>query len=401
MMAEVFIYDAVRTPRGKGKAGAPLATLQPQELIRQLIETLRKRHGATAVAGAERLLLSCVGQIGDQGGNIAMVSKLHAGLADTVVAQTINNFCSGGLSAVAQAASIIRAGDANMMLAGGVEMMSRVPFLADGAPYYSDPSLSEHLRYVPVALSADYLADKFDVSREELDSVTFHSHQKAQQAWDAGRYERSVIPMVDANGAVLLDRDQTIRAGTTMESLSTLPPAFTDSEIVDARINRARPETGPIIHRHSIANCPPIADGAGLVMLGSAEAGAALGLHPLAKIAACVEAAGDPIDQLTAGAAAMERLLEKTGQSFADLDLIEYMEAFAVVPSLLYRREGIDPAIVNVNGGHLAMGHPMGATGAVLTATLVEEMQRRDAKQGMVVTHGGSGVGTAALLTKP
>lgn len=403
MTEEVFIYDALRTPRGKGKMGAPLSALSPQELVRQLIDTLRERHGEDAVRAVERLVLSCVGQIGDQGGHIAMVSKLHAGLTDETIALTINNFCSGGLSAVALAASVVRAGDADLMLTGGVEMMSRVPFLADQAPYYSDPELAEHLRYVLVALSADYLAHMFDVTREELDVATLRSHQRARDAWDAGRYTRSVVAMKDADGAVLLERDETIRNGMTIETLGALPPAFIEAGAagVDAMIDRIKPGTGPIDHRHSIANCPPIADGAGLVLIGNAKAGEAHGLTPLARIDACVEAAGDPIDQLTAGAAAMEKLLGKTGRSLVDLDLIEYMEAFAVVPSLLYRREDVDPDIVNVNGGHLAMGHPMGATGAILTATLVEELCRRDVGQGLVVTHGGSGVGTAALLTRP
>ncbi|MGP1283934.1 MAG: acetyl-CoA C-acyltransferase [Parasphingopyxis sp.] len=402
MNAEVFIYDAVRTPRGKGKMGAPLSALAPQELVRQLVDALRERHGEAAIAGAERLVLSCVGQTGDQGGHIAMVGKLHAGLADATIALTINNFCSGGLSAVALAAATVRAGDAGLVLAGGVEMMSRVPFLADQAPYYADPALSEQLRYVPVALSADYLAHRFDVTREELDVATINSHRRARAAWDAGRYDRSVVAMRDEAGKVLLDPDETIRDTMTMEGLGALPPAFVETGAagVDAMIDRAKPGTGPIDHRHSIANCPPIADGAGLVLVGSAAAGTALGLAPLAKIEACVEAAGDPIDQLTSGEAAMDRLLAKTGRTLADLDLVEYMEAFAVVPSLFYRRADVDPEIVNVNGGHLAMGHPMGATGAILTATLVEEMARRDAAQGLVVTHGGSGVGTAALLTR-
>lgn len=402
MSGAAFLFDAVRTPRGKGKAGGALAAVKPAELVRQLIEALRARHGAVAVDSAERLVLSCVGQVGAQGGHIAMVSKLHAALPDRVAAQTLNNFCAGGLSAIGAAAAAVESGGAGLILAGGVEAMSQVPFLADRADYYADPDTARALAYVPVAIAADYLADRRGVARDELDAATLESHRRAHAAWEAGRYESSVIPVRTAQGGVALARDETIRPDLTPETLAALPPAFEalGRSGFDAVIAAHKAGTGAIEHRHSTANCPPIADGAALALIGTAAAGAALGLRPRARIARVVETGGDPIEQLTAGTAALERLLAATGLTLGEVDLIEYMEAFAVVPVLFLRDSGVDPAIVNVNGGHLALGHPMGATGAMLVATLLAEMERRDVERGIVVAHGGSGVGVAALLER-
>lgn len=402
MSGDAYLFDAVRTPRGKGKPGGALASVKPAELVRQLVEALRSRHGTEAVDAAERLVLSCVGQIGAQGGHIAMVSKLHAGLPERVAAQTLNNFCAGGLSAIGTAAAAVSSGAAGLVLAGGVESMSQVPFLADRADYYADPDTARALAYVPVALAADYLAHVRGVERAELDAATLESHRRAHFAWEEGRYESSVVAVRAAGGGVALDRDEAIRPDLTVEKLASLPPAFVElgqsgfDDVIAAR----KPGMGVIEHRHTNANCPPVADGAALAMIGSAGAGAARGLRPRARIVRVVEAGGDPVEQLTAGMAALERLLAECRLTLGEADLIEYMEAFAVVPVLFLRDTGVDPAIVNVNGGHLAMGHPMGATGALLVATLLAEMERRDLERGIVVAHGGSGVGVAALLER-
>ncbi|RMH86220.1 MAG: acetyl-CoA C-acyltransferase [Actinomyces sp.] len=399
-MSEVMIFDAVRTPRGRGRMGAPLSTLRPHELVGRLVDELRARHGG-AVEEAERLVLSCVGQVGDQGGHLALVTRLAAGLPDEMVCRTIANYCVGGLSAIGDAAAAVRAGEVDLALAGGVEMMSRVPFLADHAALYDDPEVSRALHYVPVGVAADLLAHLRDVPRERLDEVTLESHRRAARAWAEGRHEGRVVPVRDDEGGILLAADETVRPDLDPAKLAALPPAFAEMgrERYDAVIADARPGLGPIEHRHTVAHCPPIADGASLVLLGSEEAGRRLGLEPLARLAALTEAAGDPLVQLTAGEAAMTRLLERTGLTLADMDVIEYMEAFAVVPVLFAADHEVDPDRVNPDGGHLAMGHPMGATGAILVTAAVGELVRGLGERVLVVAHGGMGVGAAALVT--
>jgi len=400
-MRDAYVFDAIRTPRGKGKANGALAAIAPHELVRQVIDALRVRTGGAPDA-VDRFDLSCVGQIGAQGGHLALVSRLHAGLPDTVTCLTINNFCVGGLTAVASAANAVRAGDAGLALAGGVECMSQVPFLADKASYYADPETARALNYVPVALSADFLAFREGITRADLDAVTLESHRRAAAAWSEGRYGDSVIPVRAADETIALDRDETIRAGMTAESLAALPPAFErDGKAgFDDVIRAAKPGVGEIEHRHSIANCPPVADGAALALVGTKDAGAARGLAPLARIRAQASINADAVDQLTAGFAAMELALDRAGMELGDVERIEFMEAFAAVPVKFARDYHPDPARVNVNGGHLALGHPMGATGAALLATLVHEMARSGAATGLVVAHGGSGVGSAMVIER-
>ncbi len=398
MSREVFIYDAIRSPRGKGKAGAPLSNVLPHELVGQLIGELDRRHGIVG-DHTERFTLSCVGQTGAQGGHIGLVSKLQASLNDDVVVHTVNNYCVGGLTAIGNTALAIRAGEADLALAGGVEMMSHVPFGADQASFYADRDVAAALSYAPPGIGADYLAHVHDVSRETLDEWALRSHRLAGEAWDDGRYDGWVLPIVDRDGADLIARDETI-ADLQPEKLAALGPVFAGMAggAFDAMLERERPGTGQIDHRHTIAHCPPIADGASLVLLGSGEAGERYGLEPLARLARLVEAGGDPISQLTAGVKAMEQALERGDWSLADMDVIEYMEAFAVVPALFERRDDVDVERVNVNGGHLAMGHPMGATGAILVTATVAEMQRTGAARGLTVAHGGAGVGVAAVI---
>lgn len=401
-MGEAFIYDAVRTPRGKGKPGGVLSSLAPHALVGQLVDALRARHGAEAVARADRMILSCVGQIDAQGGHIAMVSRLAAGLPDTMAVHTLNNFCAGGLTALNTACNAVRAGDCDLVLAGGVECMSQVPFLGDRAHYYTDTALSRRLRYAPVAISADFMAVREDISRRELDDVTLRSHQRAAAAWDAGHYDSSVIALTTGQDTEPVRRDETVRPDLTLDKLAALSPAFEELGAggYDDVIRAARPGLGPLEHRHSVANCPPIADGASLVLIGSHDAGRAHGLTPLAKIRASAETAGDPVDQLTAGFSAMDRVLSRAGVDLREMGVIEFMEAFAAVPVKFLRDYDVDPERVNVNGGHLAMGHPMGATGGMLTAALTHELVRSDAGLGLVVAHGGSGVGSAAVLER-
>ncbi len=396
---DVYVFDAVRTPRGKGSASGSLASTPPHELIRQLVAALRLRNGEAAIEGVDKLILSCVGQIAAQGGHIAMVSRLYSGLKASVTALSLNNFCAGGLSAIGVASAAIRCGDLDLALAGGVECMSQVPFMADRASYYTDPELSWNLHFAPVGLSADYLAFAHGIDREALDEVSWMSHQRAARAWKEGRYKAGVIPVRDSDGAVILDTDETIRPSMTRKDMAEMAPVFEEQgrEHYDEVIRSVRPGLGEIEHRHSLANCPPIADGASLVMLGSREAGARAGLKPLARLAGFAEASGDPVDQLTSGVKAMEILFARTGATLDGFDLVEFMEAFAVTPARFQRDYKPDIARVNVNGGHLAMGHPMGATGAVLTTTLIHELRARGGGRGLAVATGGSGTGAAAI----
>lgn len=398
-MTDVFVYDAVRSPRGKGKPGAPMADAAlPHQLVAQLIAELDRRHDINP--HIEQLTVSCVGQTGAQGGHIGLVSKLEAGLPAETVVHSVNNYCVGGLTAIGGAANAIRGGVVDLAYAGGVEMMSHVPFGADKASYYADPAVAGALSYAPPGIGADVLAHLHDIDRGTLDRWALRSHHKAAAAWEAGRYDDSVVPITRPDGTVAIERDETIVADMTAEKIAELPPVFEamGTAAFDAVVEAARPGTGPIEHRHTIAHCPPIADGAAMVLLGSAEAGARHGLEPIARLVALVEAAGDPILQLTAGASAMERVLDQTGLTLSDMNLIEYMEAFAVVPALFERDHDVDMDTVNPYGGHLAMGHPMGATGAILATAITAELRRAGAGRGLAVAHGGAGVGVAAVF---
>ncbi len=401
-LADAYLYDAVRTPRGKGKEGGSLSTIPPHELIRQLIAALEDRLSAQAVRGAGGLTLGCVGQVKSQGGNIALVSRLHAGLPPEMTAMSLNNFCVSGLTAAGLAGQAAAAGDDRLMLAGGVEMMSQVPFMGDKASYYADPKTAAALRFAPVALSADLMATKEGFDKDALDAIVLRSHQRAARAWAEGRYGASVIPIKAEDGAVALDKDELVRGDLTMDSLRKLPPAFAEmgAQGFDAMMLKENPELDAIAHVHSVADCPGMADGAALAVVGSKAAGDACDLQPRARIRAHVEATGDPVDQLTAGFAAMDRVLEETGLTLDSMDRIEFMEAFAAVPAKFEKDYEPDLDKVNVNGGHLAMGHPMGATGAVLLATLVHELERAGGTLGLVVAHGGSGVGSAMVIER-
>ncbi|WP_339737397.1 acetyl-CoA C-acyltransferase [uncultured Maricaulis sp.] len=401
-MAEICLFDAVRTPRGKGRPGGALSSLTPHELVGQLVTALRSRSGEAALDQVISLTLGCVGQIGAQGGQLALVSKLHANLPTGMTSRTLNNYCVSGLTATRLAAlEAAASGDDRLRLAGGVEMMSIVPFLADHAHYYDDPDTARALRYVPVPLSADLMATMEGITREALDAITVRSHQRAARAWARGRLDE-VIPVHGPDGAVLLAQDESVRPDTSMASLARLAPAFgpMGAQGYDDVMLAARPELTAIEHIHTIAHCPPIADGAALVLLGSARAGAEAGLRPRAIIRAATEASADPVLQLTAGFAAMEAALEETGLSLEDIDRIEFMEAFAATPVKFERDYAVDPARVNPEGGHLAMGHPMGASGAILLTTLLAGLERDGGRLGLAVLHGGSGVGAAIIIER-
>lgn len=398
----VYIFDAVRTPRGKGRPDGSLAGVTPARLVGQLVQALAERNGRESVASARHLTLGCVTQVGVQGGHVALSARIQAGLPDEVAALTINNFCVSGLSAIADAARRVASGQADLALAGGVESMSQAPFLADGADFYTDKDLAAATGWAPVGLAADLLATVEEISSQELDAAVLRSHRRAAAAWAEDRYAGRVIPVTGSDGAVALDRDENIRDFGDGASLARLGPVFAaaGAQGYDEILLSHRPDLTRVEHLHTVAHCPPIADGAALLLLGTLEAGQALGLSPLARIRAVGETAGDRVLQLTAGFSAMQRALDRAGLGLSDVGAVEFMEAFAAVPVLFERRFEPDMDRVNPNGGHLAMGHPMGATGAVLTTTLVDDMVQLDAETGLVVATGGVGVGAAMVLER-
>jgi len=388
--AGAYLFDVVRSPRGKARADGGLAPLKPQELVRQLCASLDTRLDDEACARAETLLLGCVGQIGAQGGNIALVSKLHSGLPDTASAYTLNNYCVSALTAIGQAASMVNSGQVRNALAGGVEMMSRVPFMADAADYYTDATMPARSRYVPVVLAADRLAEDEGIDRSALDAMALRSQQRAAAAETNATLTRSRIPMARPDGTAMAV-EECIRPQTSAASLAAMQPAFAElAKSYAAALGRA------IDHRHTIAHAPPICDGASLALVGAKTSSH----RPRARIVAYAECGGDPYASLLAGMDAMDRVLQHAGMQLRDVDCIEFMEAFAVTIAKFLRDRGVDPERVNVAGGHLAKGHPMGASGGILLSTLLDVLEARDATTGLVVASGASGVGAAMLVER-
>ena len=381
---DAWIYDAVRTPRGKARPDGALAAHKPQHLVGALVDALESRGHAPRRSGA--LLLGCVGQVGDQGANIALVSKLHAGVAEDAFAYSLNNYCVSGLTAIGQAAGMVAGGAVEQALAGGVEMMSRVPFMGDQAGYYTDDEFPRRTRYIPVVLAADRLAQAEGVTRAQMDAAALASQQKTA----AAEADPAMIASRITVGAAAAE--ECARPTTTAESLAAMPAAFAGlaEQYADAL-------DGPIDHRHTIAHAPPVCDGAGLALVGGAPEG---GRKARARILAYAESGGDPHASLLAGFSAMDKALARAGLSLADMDRIEFMEAFAVTIAKFLRDRPVDPARVNVGGGHLAKGHPMGATGAILLSSLLDALDAADGRLGLVVASGAAGVGAAMVVER-
>lgn len=386
---QAYIYQALRSPRTKAKKTGTLANVLPHALVSQLTSAVLEQSGGDAAgAQVDQLLLGCVGQLNTQGGNIALVSKLHTSLPDACAAMTLNHFCASGLSAVGLAANACALGQSRLALAGGVECLSQVGFMADNAYYYRDNSLPADRRYLPVALSADLLAQREQVGRDELDEPTALSHQRAV---DGLAYQKSLCPV--RGDDVVVDRDECPRADMSRAALANLEPAFAALAQDYAEALAGRDMT----FLHTVANAPPMVDGAALALIGGLDA---LDRAPRARILDWTDAGADPAASLTGGLAAMDKLLARQKMTLADIDRIELMEAFAVVPALFRRRYAFDYDRVNVSGGHLAKGHPLGATGAVLLSTLCDVLEVDDRQLGLVVVTGASGTGSAMLIER-
>jgi acetyl-CoA C-acetyltransferase len=400
-MAEAFVYDHLRTPRGKGKAAGSLHEVKPVDLVVGLIDELRERNPGLDTTRIDDVVLGVVTPIGDQGGDIAKTAALAAGLPETTAGVQLNRFCASGLEAVNQAASRVRGGFEQLILAGGVESMSRVPMGSDGGAWASDPATALKTGFVPQGIGADLIATLEGWSREDVDAFAAESHHRAAKAWANGYFEKSVIPVRDLNGLVVLDHDELIRPDTTVEGLAGLRPSFAqigqDAGFDDVALEKYH-WVEKIDHVHHAGNSSGIVDGSALVAIGSEQVGTDLGLTPRARIISAAVSGADPTIMLTGPAPAARKALALAGLDVKDIDLFEINEAFAAVAMRFMRDMGISDEITNVNGGAIAMGHPLGATGAMILGTLIDELERRELKRGLATLCVGGGMGIATIV---
>ncbi|MGY1725188.1 acetyl-CoA C-acetyltransferase [Blastococcus sp. SYSU DS0533] len=403
MTAEAFIYDAVRTPRGKGRTTGGLHSVKPISLTTGLIDEVRRRNPQLDPALVDDIVLGVVSPVGEQGAVIARTAALAAGLPDTVAGVQINRFCASGLEAVNLAAQKVRSGFEDLVLAGGVESMSRVPMGSDGGAWPMDPETAARTGFVPQGIGADLIATLADWSREDVDAYAAESHARAAKAWSNGYFERSVVPVVDRNGTVVLDTDELVRPGTTVESLAGLPSAFAgigDMGGFDAVALDRYHWVERIEHVHTAGNSSGIVDGAALVVVGTEEAGSRNGLTPRARIVSAAVSGSDPVIMLTGPAPATHKALAKAGLTVGEIDLVEMNEAFAAVVLRFMADTGFHHEQVNVNGGAISMGHPLGATGAMILGSLVDELERRDLRYGLATLCVGGGMGIATVVER-
>ncbi|MDN4160999.1 acetyl-CoA C-acetyltransferase [Nocardioides abyssi] len=400
-MAEAFVYDHIRTPRGKGKAAGSLHEVKPVDLVVGLLDEIKVRNPSLDVERVDDVVLGVVSPIGDQGGDIAKTAALAAGYPDTVAGVQLNRFCASGLEAVNQAASRVRGGFEDLILAGGVESMSRVPMGSDGGAWASDPATAFRAGFVPQGIGADLIATIEGFSREDVDAYAAQSNHRAAKAWANDYFGGSVVPVRDINGLTVLDRDELIRPDTSVESLSGLKPSFAqigaDAGFDDVALEKYH-WVEKIDHVHHAGNSSGIVDGAAIMAIGSEEVGNQLGLTPRARILATAVSGADPTIMLTGPAPAARKALAKAGLEVGDIDLFEINEAFAAVAMRFMKDMGITDEITNVNGGAIAMGHPLGATGAMILGTLVDELKRRDLRRGLATLCVGGGMGIATIV---
>jgi acetyl-CoA C-acetyltransferase len=403
MPTEAFIYDAVRTPRGKGKKTGALHSVKPISLTTGLIDEVRRRNPDLDPALVDDIVLGVVSPVGEQGAVIARTAALAAGLPETVAGVQINRFCASGLEAVNLAAQKVRSGFEDLVLAGGVESMSRVPMGSDGGAWPMDPETAAATKFVPQGIGADLIATLAGWSREDVDAYAAESHARAAKAWSNGYFDRSVAPVRDRNGTVVLDTDELVRPGTTVESLAGLPSAFAgigEMGGFDAVALQKYHWVERIDHVHTAGNSSGIVDGAALMVIGTEEAGTRNGLTPRARIVSTALSGADPVIMLTGPAPATHKALAKAGLTVDDIDLFEINEAFAAVALRYLKDMGISHGKTNVNGGSIAMGHPLGATGAMILGTLVDELERRELRYGLATLCVGGGMGIATIVER-
>jgi len=401
-MADAFIYDHVRTPRGRGKVDGSLHEVTALNLASQALAAIRDRNGLDTTL-VEDVVLGCVDPVGEAGGDIARAAALRAGYGDSVPGVQINRFCASGLDAINFASAQVMAGQHDMTIGGGVESMSRVGIGAAGGAWPMDPSLAVPTYFMPQGISADLIATKYGFSRDDVDAYAVESQKRAAQAWDEGRFKQSVTPVKDVNGLTILAKDEHMRPSTTMQSLAQLQPAFVQiGELggFDAVATQAHPDVETVTHVHHAGNSSGIVDGAAAVLIGSKRAGRRAGLEPRARIKAFANIGSEPGIMLTGPVDVTKKLLKKAGMTLADVDLIEINEAFASVVLRYMQAFDLDAEKVNVNGGAIAMGHPLGATGAMILGTVLDELERRDLATALVTLCIGAGMGTATIIER-
>ena len=399
-MNEVFIYDAIRTARTRAKASGGLHPLPPQELLKQLYEHLVRRTGVSPDL-IQEVILGCVTQHADQAGNIARNSVLYAGWPHTLPGLTVNRFCSSSVDAISIGALKVASGQAECIIAGGVEMMSRVPLLSDQASIFVDPAFATRCQILLMGNGADLIATRYGVSREECDAVALLSQQRAAKARDQG-YFASLVPIADADSEQLIATDECIRDGLTLSALAGLAPAFDKigAAGADAAQLRAFPALEAINHVHTAGNSPAMCDGAATVLIGSAELGSQLGITPRARLLHAKTVCAEPLEVVSGCVKAAQAVMADKGMTNKDIELFELHEAFAATTVMAKRTLSIEDDKLNVNGGVIALGHPMGATGAMMTGTLLDEMERTDRALGLISASGAAGSGSALLIER-
>ena len=400
---EAFIYDAVRTPRGKGKPGGSLHTAKPVDLLSGLIEAIIERNPGIDPNRISDVIAGCVTPVGDQGMDIARTAALNAGLPYTATGLQVNRYCASGLTAVNLGAQKIRSGWDDLVFVGGVESMSRVPMGSDGGALAMDPASNFYNDFIPQGISADIIASLDGLTREDLDAFAARSHERASKAWEEGRFDRTVVPVKDQNGITLLDRDETIRPGTTVEGLSGLKPAFAmigDQGGFDAVAQTKYPQLERINHLHHAGNSSGIVDGAALLAIGSEQAGKDFDLTPRARVVSVATSGVEPTIMLTAPAPASRAALAKAGLKPEDIDIWEINEAFSSVVLRAQRELNIPDEKLNVSGGAIAMGHPLGATGAIITGTAVDELHRTSGRYALITLCVAAGMGVATIIER-
>ncbi len=397
---EAYIYDAIRTPRGRGKSDGSLHDVQPIQLLSTVLKAIKERNDLDT-GYVDDVVMGCVSPLGEQGGDIARAAVLDAGYAQTVAGVQVNRFCSSGLEAINMAAAYVMSGQVDLLVAGGVESMSRVPMGSDGGALMMNPQLIAHHKIVPQGISADLIATKYGYSRNDVDTFAAESVRRAVEAQKNG-YFKSMVSVKDEIGLTVLDRDEGIRPDTTVESLSKLKPAFEmmGSMGLDALALMKYNHLVSINHVHHAGNSSQISDGAGALLIGNKEMGQKLGLKPRAKIKGFAIVGSDPTIMLTGPVPATQKVLKKTGMSMSDIDIFEINEAFAAVPMLFMDKLGADHTKVNVNGGAIALGHPLGATGAILSSALIDELERTNKSVGLVSLCIGGGMGIATIFER-
>ena len=400
-MTEAYIYDAVRTPRGKGKASGALHEITSLSLATQVLQAIRDRNDLDT-SKVDDVVLGCVAPVGEQGSDIARVAVLNADYAQTTAGVQVDRFCASGLEACNMAASKVMTGEADMAIGGGVEAMSRVPMGSSGGAWNVDPQVAIKTYFAPQGIGADTIATKYGFSRDDVDAYAVESQKRAAHAWQEGRFKNSIVPVKDQMGGIRLDHDEHMRPEADMQSLAGLQPSFAGlgSMGFDEVIKQRYPELEKINHVHHAGNSSGIVDGASAVLFGSKAMGDAMGLKPRARIRAMASIGSEPGIMLTGPTYVTQKVLKKAGMDVGDIDLYELNEAFAAVVMLMMQNLNIPHDKMNVNGGAIAMGHPLGATGAMILGTMVDELERSDKETALITLCVGAGMGTATIIER-